>query len=551
MMERRAKVYDYIIVGAGSAGCTLASRLTESGSYRVLLLEAGGWDWHPYIHIPLAWGKILGERRHDWMYFTAPETRLDNREIECARGKVIGGSSSINAMLYCRGNRDDYERWAASGLPEWDYAHVLPYFRKQESWEFGANTYRGGDGPLNTMVTRYQDPLIEAYFEAGREIGYPTNPDYNGKTQEGLGYVQSTIRSGRRCSAAVAYLRPALARDNLQVITGALTTNISFEGTRATGVEFQHRGRKGQAEAEREVIICGGAINTPQILMLSGIGDPALLKALDIPVRAALPGVGRNLQDHLSVAVDYDRAAPGPFHHAMRVDRIAKEVLNTYFRGKGFATELPAGFTGFVKSRHDQVLPDVQLIFRAAPLAAWPYLEPFRKSFPDSFACRAVLLRPHSRGHIDLVSKDPTARPRILQNFLADRRDWETLRAGLRLSAELGRQRSLMPYIRQQKSPGIAPSDHELDAHIRGTALTAHHPLGTCKMGPSSDSFAVVGSDLRVHGMESLRVVDASVMPDMIGGNINAAVIMMGERAADLILGRRMSPGAHLSSRRE
>lgn len=542
-MARSAEIYDYIIVGGGSAGCTLANRLTEDHSVSVLLLEAGGWDWHPYIHIPLAWGKILGERRHDWMYFTESEAQLDERRVECARGKVIGGSSSINAMLYCRGHRGDYDRWAASGLPEWSYAHVLPYFRRQESWELGASKYRGGDGPLGTNITRYRDPLIEAYFEAGREVGCPTNPDYNGEEQEGLGYVQSTIRDGRRCSAAVAYLRPALSRKNLTVITNALTTNIRFENKRAIGVSFQHKGKSRFMEAGREVIVCGGAINTPQIMMLSGIGDPDVLKPLDIPVIAALPGVGRNLQDHLSAAIDYERASPGPFHYNMRADRIAGEVLKTYFLGKGFATELPAGFTGFVKSHHDEPLPDVQLIFRAAPLAAWPYFEPFRASFVDSFACRAVLLRPESRGRIALTSKDPAAAVRIHQNFLTTDRDWKTMRAGLRLVSEIGRQRAVASYAKHQISPKIDSTDEELNEHIRATALTAHHPLGTSKMGHATDPMSVVDSNLRVHGLDNLRIVDASVMPDMIGGNINAAVIMISERAADIIRGRQpMAP---------
>jgi 4-pyridoxate dehydrogenase len=550
--QRNNRNYDVIIIGAGSAGCTLAGRLSEDKGRRILLVEAGGWDTDPWIKIPLGWPHILLNRKHDWMYFAEPEATTGGRGLECARGRVIGGSSSINAMAYVRGNQGDYERWAASGLKTWSYAHVLPYFRRQESWKGGPSFYRGGDGPLTTRMNAFSDPLIDAYAASGRAAGYKATPDYNGAQQEGFGVWQMTSKDGRRCSAADAYLRPALERKNLTVETDALTTKIIFDGRRAVGIEYIKNGETVTAHAAREVILCSGVVNSPQLLMLSGIGDPAELAQHDIAVKVALPGVGKNLQDHISAAIAYQRKTPGPFHRAMRIDRILPALARAYYHGEGIATDLPGGIMAFLKSRPDALLPDVQLIFNAAPMTAHPYLWPFRRPYADGYACRAVVLRPESRGRVELASADPRKPVRIRQNFLATDNDWKTLRAGLRIARDVCRQAPLAPFMDREIAPGETASDDAgLDAHIRANSITVHHPLGTCKMGLASDSLAVVDPELKVLGVDGLRVVDGSVMPDLVGANINAPIIMIAEKAADLIRGRPPLEAARITGATE
>ena len=533
------KNYDYVIVGAGSAGCTLANRLTEDKDVRVLVLEAGGWDSDPLIGIPILWGRNALQRRHDWNYSTEPEATLAGQRLPIFRGKVIGGSSSINAMAYVRGHRGDYDRWASFGLPQWSYAHALPYFRRQESWEGGADSYRGGDGPLTTCTPQFHDPLADAFLEAGAAAGLPYTADYNGAQQEGFCRSQSTIRNGRRCSTAVAYLRPALARTNLAVEVGAFVTKIMLEGQRAVGVAYEKGGETITARAAREVILSGGSINSPQLLMLSGIGDPDELRAHGIAVKTALPAVGKNLQDHITADVDFLRTDRGPLNRALRLDRTALALAQAHFLGKGMFAGVPNNVMAYLKSSPDEAIPDIQMLFRMAPMNAGPYFPPFKQPYTDGFGCRPVVLRPESRGKLSLASADPRAAMRIALNFYAAEADRKKMRAGIRLAREIFSQAPLRKFIGTEIAPGRDKlSDADLDAHVRKTAATVFHPLGTCKMGSGRDETAVVDPELRVRGVEGLRVVDASVMPDLVGGNINAPVIMIAEKAADMIRGR-------------
>jgi 4-pyridoxate dehydrogenase len=532
-----SRTFDYVIVGAGSAGCVLAGRLSAEPDVRVLLLEAGGWDWHPLIRIPLGVGRIWGFHRFDWGYRADSGAATGHRMIEAARGKIVGGSHSINAMGYIRGNQADYDRWARQGLPGWSFREILPYLKRAETWEDGENEYRGGGGPLYVRRTKQIDPLYEAYIAAGLAAGHPYTEDYNGVQQHGFGWAQWTIRCGLRDTTARAYLHPALGRRNLHVATGSAATRILVEHQRAVGVEYFTAGQRHTALAAREVILCGGAINTPQLLMLSGIGDPDHLRELDIAPTVPLRAVGRNLQDHYATGLLHERKQPGPFVHVTRTDRLAVAFARAYLFGSGPATDVPSGFMAFIKTDASLQIPDIQFLFRSGAANAGPWFPAIKKPWADAFVCRPVLLRPASRGRITLRSADPGDKPHIDQNFLAVESDIKTLRAGLRLLREVAAQSALDPFRGREIRPGEhVRSEAEIDDYIRSAPATAHHPCGTCRMG--NDENAVVDGELRVRGIERLRVADASVMPDLVGGNINAAVIMIAEKAADLIAGR-------------
>jgi choline dehydrogenase/4-pyridoxate dehydrogenase len=492
----------------------------------------------------------MQKRSHDWGYETEPDAELGGRTMECARGKVIGGSSSINAMAYVRGNSGDYDRWASHGLPEWSYAHVLPYFKRQERWAEGESEYRGGSGPLATVRASYRDPLSAACLAAAGTAGFPSTPDYNGAQQEGFSILQSTIGKGRRCSSADAYLRPALRRQNLKVVTRALVTRVVFDGDRAVSIEYANGRTLKRASADREIILSAGTMNTPQILMLSGIGDPQELSRHGIGTKLSLPGVGNNLQDHVTVAVEFQRRHSGPFVHHMRADRLLAGLGRAYMFGTGFATDLPSGWTAFLRTPSAAVLPNLQLIFRAVPMTAAPWFPGVRKPFQDGFAVRSAVVRPESRGRISLQSPDPADKIAIHQNILQATADRSVLREGLRMVRDLASQAELREYVGAEIAPGPGNwSDAALDEHISRFAATAHHPAGTCRMGGGNDPGNVLDPEFRVRGARGLRVVDASAFPDMVGGNINAPVIMMAEKAADMIRGRQaLSPLASFNA---
>jgi choline dehydrogenase-like flavoprotein len=531
----RHREYDYIIVGAGSAGCVLANRLSEDLQERVLLLEAGGRDSNPLIHVPLGLGKISKHRLYDWGYETESVPSMGGRRIEASRGKVLGGSSSINVMAYVRGNRADYDRWAAAGATGWSYAEVLPYFKRCETWEGGENAWRGGAGPLGVQWAKTRDPLFDAWIEAAKAAGHAFTEDYNGREQIGFGRAQFTIRNGRRSSAAAAFLKPALARPNLEVATRAHATRVLFERSRAIGVEYVKDRNTEFVLAAREVILAGGAFNSPQLLMLSGLGPAEHLRDFGIKPRVDLP-VGKNLQDHLGAQLMWTRRDVSAFRENLRLDRIAISMIRAYLFGSGPATVPPGGLQAFVKLQAESKMPEVQFLFRGAPLDADFWFPRLKPPYTDGFGIRPVLLHPESRGEIKLRSAKPLDPIRIVPNFFFAPEDLATLREGFKRARDVAYQPPLAPYRGTETAPGpTVNSNAEIDAWLRRVTITAHHPACTCPMGTGPD--AVVDPGLNVRGVEGLRVVDASVMPDLVSGNINAPVLMIAEKAADMIRG--------------
>ncbi|MDZ7826917.1 MAG: choline dehydrogenase [Gammaproteobacteria bacterium] len=525
--------YDYIIIGAGSAGCVLAARLSEDPDKRVLLLEAGGEDSNFMIRMPAGVGSLIGGDKENWSYYTEPQRHLDDRRLFWPRGKVLGGSSSINGMVYIRGHARDYDLWQQMGLEGWSFADVLPYFRRSEGYERGSDDFHGGDGPLGVTDARGTNVLFDAFVEAGQQAGHPFTADFNGPQQEGVGPYQVTIKDGQRCSAARAYLVPALKRPNLTVETRALTSRILIEDQRAVGVEYTQEGVSKVAYANAEVLLSGGAVNSPQVLMLSGIGSADYLAQFGIDVVQDLPGVGRNLQDHLDCTVLYECSQPITLHRMNNKLRMLKTGMQYAFFKSGLATSNGLEAGGFLKTRPELEVPDVQLHFVAAMMRDHARV----KSDRHGFTVHVCQLRPRSRGHIGLHSADPTDPALIQPGYLEDEFDREVLRNAVRMAREIIAQPAMDAYRADEFWPGAdKQTDAEIDGWIRQTAETIYHPVGTAKMG--LDDMAVVDDRCRVHGIEGLRVVDASVMPTLVGGNTNAPTIMIAEKIADAIRGR-------------
>ena len=527
--------FDYIIIGAGSAGAVLANRLTEDPDCRVLLLEAGPMDYSLWIHMPSAFDKPMSSRRYNWGYATEPEPFMDNRRMDCPRGHVLGGSSSINGMAYVRGNALDYEGWAEDfGLEDWRYADVLPYFRRAEDFDQGANAYHGSGGPLHVTTGAMRNPLYRAFVDAGVAAGYPETADMNGYQQEGFGPMFMTTRDGIRWSTANAYLRPVMRRANLTIRTRALTETLTFDGDRASGVRYRYRGRVEHVQAEREVLLCAGAINSPQILMRSGVGPADSLRGHDIEVHHDLPGVGENLQDHLEVYVQYACREPITLFSALKPwnqARIGLQWLTTR-RGLGASNHFESG--GFIRSEPGVPYPNLQYHFM--PIAVT--YDGSVSADCHGFQAHVGPMRPESRGHVGLGGSDPTDAPRIVFNYMGTERDRREMRDAVRLTREVIEQGPMDRFRDRPLSPGLdVQSDAEIDAWVRIHGESAYHPSGTCRMGRTDDPDAVVDGQGRVRGLTGLRVVDASIMPRITTGNLNAPTIMMAEKLADAIRG--------------
>jgi choline dehydrogenase len=532
--NRSAEVleFDYIVVGAGSAGCVLANRLSADGKHSVLLLEAGPKDTNLWIHVPLGYGKLFKEKTVNWMYQTEPEPELNGRQVFQPRGKVLGGSSSINGLLYVRGQHEDYDRWRQRENAGWGYDDVLPYFKKAENQQRGADKYHGAGGPLPVSNLGHADPLSAAFIDAAAETGIPRNADFNGATQEGAGYFQTTTRYGRRASTAVAYLGPAKSRTNLHIETSALAQRIVFEGRRAVAVEYRKEGSLRTARVRKEILVSSGAYNSPQLLQLSGVGPAELLRRHGIDVVLDAAGVGNDLQDHLQVRVVMRCTQRITLNDV--VNSPARKVL-AGLRYAAFRTgplSIAAGTSGaFFKTNPRLATPDVQIHF--LPFSTDKMGEKLHAF--SGFTASVCQLRPESRGSLRIRSADPAAPPEIRINYLATELDRATNVEGLKILRKILRAPALQPYVVDEVDPGAKVStDDELLNYCRQRGSTIYHPTSTCRMG--SDPLAVVDQRLRVRGLDGLRVVDASIMPDLVSGNTNAAIIMIAEKASDMIL---------------
>jgi choline dehydrogenase len=528
-MDKRE--FDYIVVGAGSAGCVLANRLSEDPGTTVLLVEAGGRDASRWIHIPAGFVKTLDDPAVNWRFETEPCPMSGNRPIPIPRGKVLGGSSSINGMLYVRGQQRDYDQWAQLGNRGWSFDDVLPYFKRSENFERGGDALRGSGGLLNVCDTVHRNPVTEAIIRAAGEIGIPHNPDYNGASQEGIAYAQTTIKKGLRHSTAKAFLDPARTRSNLTLVTDATAGRVLLDGRRAVGLEYAIGGVTQQAKARREVILCAGAVGSPHLLELSGIGAPEALAAAGIPVAHALPGVGENLQDHYICRMSWRVKQKVTFNELSRGLPLAWEVLKFYGTKKGFLTVTASSVVAFIRTRPELETPDVQ--YHISPASFGDAKIRVLDKFPG-MTIAPCQLRPESRGSIHAKSVDPFAAPAIRPNFLSTETDCRTQIDGLKWGRRIAEAQALAAFTDVELRPGPdVRSDDELLHYARTTGATVYHPVGTCRMG--SDGRAVVDAALRVHGIEGLRVVDASIMPTLVSGNTNAPAIMIAEKGADMI----------------
>ena len=535
MTGRDGDVFDYVIVGAGTAGCVLASRLSEDPSNRVVLIEAGPMDSHPLIHIPATVGAAIAVQRLNWRFMTAPQAHLNGRSIPIPRGHVVGGSGSINGMVYFRGHRTDFDDWAAAGNPGWSYREVLPYFLRSENNDaYRGSPYHGQGGPMNVIFIERPNPMTPAFLAAMDSLGYKRNDDFNGPESEGYGPRQGTIAKGRRVSTATAYLKPASRRSNLTLLTDTHAARVSIENRRATGVDLLTRGGGSRhITARKEVIVCGGAVLSPQLLMLSGIGDESALRAAGVEVKHHLPGVGANYHDHLAVGVLMEMTNSESYGISWRATprNLANILEYALFRTGPLSSNVFEA-TGFVRTLPELARPDVQVVFQAARRNTNTFPFPLG----HGFAINVLNLYPKSRGHVRLASPDPRAAPIVDPQVFSHPDDVATLLRALKIGRRVAQAPSFSRYraVEVQPGPGVQ-DDAGLVEYIRRAASTVHHPCGSCRMGPDPNS--VVDAQLRVHGIEALRVADASVFPSIVGGNTNAAVVMIAEKAADLVRG--------------